>query len=202
MLINFSFLNAKYITFFFFIIWRLTLNTKAFVYIERDERDKIYPRKKVEKSNKLWWLESVRIIIYSQPDPTPFLDSSWQRRRDSLEDRNKKSLLIKISLSWSLKNNSAASEFFWSESWGKTWMAGFSDDPSLRCSIMMKNVGENVCCLLFPRRMRIVWIKKFQGSSIPFPLLCHGLKSLAAQKIGATAPSSVVTVRRLFFQHL
>ena len=33
-------------------------------------------------------------------------------------------------------------------------LAGVSDDQSLPCSIMMKNVGENVCCLLFPRRMR------------------------------------------------
>ena len=57
-------------------------------------------------------------------------------------------------------------------------LAGFSDDQSLPCSIMMKNVGENVCCLLFPRRMRTESSEKFQGSNTPFPLLYCGLKRI------------------------
>lgn len=57
-------------------------------------------------------------------------------------------------------------------------LAGVSDDQSLLCSIMMKNVGENVCCLLFPRRMRTESSEKFQGSNKPFPLLYCGLKRI------------------------
>ena len=84
------------------------------------------------------------IIIYSQPEPSfPFI--SHPAEEVALKTRHP--YWLRHHFSKVLNPLPPLNSLVWR-------LAGVSDDQSLLCSIMMKNVGENVCCLLFPRRMR------------------------------------------------
>ena len=84
------------------------------------------------------------IIMYSQPEPSfPFITQP----AEEVVLKTRHPYWLRHHFSKVLNPLPPLNSLVWR-------LAGVSDDQSLLCSIMMKNVGENVCCLLFPRRMR------------------------------------------------